>query len=384
MLTPVPSLPMYRFFTRLRQELGLDLDVQQYLLLLRVWQGGEIAIQKRSDLLAVCQTLWLSRAGMDLQQKFERLFDEELEGDFNGYFGSKKELTAADSSPLPPLDPFKDRDLKEPKDTDSDKENPDNATKPKAPSAADLDEPGPEASIFVQFNTTEGQDAVAQSAAPKKEAPTSRYLFSDKYLPFHSRKLQQSWKYLHNKSKKVKTGVLNIPGCIIKLVQNGALDELEYQYQALSDQRVLVLIDSSHSMVAFEQLAEHLVASLRESLGKEAVTALYFNNVPQAEYLYHADGYRVNAPWQSKKRPDLILVISDAGAAKGNQHKERIEASRKALNEMQASGATVLWLNPMPQARWLSSSALALALQVRMLEVKDLELKQIPSILKRV
>ena len=100
--------------------------------------------------------------------------------------------------------------------------------------------------------------------------------------------------------------------------------------------------------------------------------------------MYHADGYRVNAPWQSKKRPDLILVISDAGAAKGNQHKERIEASRKALNEMQASGVTVLWLNPMPQSRWLSSSALALAFQVRMLEIKDLELKQIPAILKRV
>ncbi len=376
-----PSLPLYRFFTRLRQELGLDLDMQQYLLLLRVWQGGEIPIVEWSNLLELCQTLWLSRAGM--QEKFEQLFYEEVEGDVVVYFGSKQSPVPVDRPAIPPPDPFKDWEPTKPRDEGQNKVEP-LAQDLSRPQAEETEEMGPEASIFVQFNSTDGQDAVTQNAERKKEAPESRFIFSDKYLPIHSRKLQQNWKYLHNKSRKVKTEALDISSCIKKLVQDGGLDKLEYQFLSISDQRVLVLIDSSHSMVAFEQLAEQLVDSLHESLGEEAISVLYFNNVPQAEYLYHQDGYRVNAPWLSKRRPDLILIISDAGAAKGNQHKERIEASRKSLSEMQASGVTVLWLNPMPQARWLSSSALALAFQVRMLEINDLELKQIPAILKRV
>lgn len=376
-------LPLYRFFTRLRQELGIDLDMQQYLLLLHVWQEGQIPVKQWRDLLALCQTLWMSRAAY--LEKFNELFYEEVALDCQDFFSANVPAKAERVNPEP-YSKVEKNALNSSKGQNEDKSSNEAKSKEKEETHQKEDQEGLEASVFVRFSTNETQAEGGMGYSDQANLSDSKYIFSEKYFPINTRKVQQNWKYLQAKTEKIPGEQLDLVGCIEQFAQQGVLNELQYASKSISSQRVLVLIDSSHSMVAFERLAEHIVYTLQESLSSGVVEILYFNNVPSSKQLYHPDGYKVKAPWKSKANPDLTLIISDAGAAKGNQHKERIEATSKALAEMRESGTELLWLNPMPSTRWFGSAALALVLQVgiRMLEINDTALKQLPTILKHV
>ena len=86
----------------------------------------------------------------------------------------------------------------------------------------------------------------------------------------------------------------------------------------------------------------------------------YFHNIPN-QYLYR-DPHLT----QPVSRDDLcahctrdtgIFIVSDAGAARGFRHLPRLQETIKALVFLQQYTALIVWLNPMPQARWAGSTA---------------------------
>jgi uncharacterized protein with von Willebrand factor type A (vWA) domain len=55
------------------------------------------------------------------------------------------------------------------------------------------------------------------------------------------------------------------------------------------------------------------------------------------------------------------LIVSDAGAARGYFDKERVEETQAFIEVIRRYSYKLAWLNPMPQARWKSSTAEELA-----------------------
>ena len=66
------SLLFYRFFQRLRKEVGIELDARQYQNFLHCLLLGKV--KGKADLLALCKTMWLTRP--QFRARFEEIFEE--------------------------------------------------------------------------------------------------------------------------------------------------------------------------------------------------------------------------------------------------------------------------------------------------------------------
>jgi len=86
----------------------------------------------------------------------------------------------------------------------------------------------------------------------------------------------------------------------------------------------------------------------------------YFYNVPGASV--YCDAYlktpiNLNEPLASCNGDTGILVVTDAGAARGFRRTERIEATADFVYRLKLHSPLQAWLNPMPRERWVGSSA---------------------------
>jgi uncharacterized protein with von Willebrand factor type A (vWA) domain len=64
-----------------------------------------------------------------------------------------------------------------------------------------------------------------------------------------------------------------------------------------------------------------------------------------------------------------VLIVSDAGAARGSRRLERIGATTKLLGRLKLRTRLLAWLNPMPQERWEGTSAHMISCLVRMFQM---------------
>jgi uncharacterized protein len=129
---------------------------------------------------------------------------------------------------------------------------------------------------------------------------------------------------------------------------------------------MVVLVDAGPGMLPWRGLQEALPASLREGqLGEWAV--YYFHEIP-GETLYRDEHFLHPEPRKHVVRKHVgstLLVVSDAGAARGTRSRAREEGVRALLADAGAHWRAVAWVNPMPRARWKGTSAERIARETR-------------------
>jgi hypothetical protein len=91
------------------------------------------------------------------------------------------------------------------------------------------------------------------------------------------------------------------------------------------------------------------------------------------DYLYH-DSYHQEAAALAQMLPRLpertvVLIFSDAGAARGAYSEERIELTEMFLTQLRQRIRYIAWLNPMPEKRWFGTTAGEIADLVPMFEM---------------
>jgi uncharacterized protein with von Willebrand factor type A (vWA) domain len=133
--------------------------------------------------------------------------------------------------------------------------------------------------------------------------------------------------------------------------------------------RLLLLVDRRGSMGPFHHLTNDLVetATLTRAFAKLEIR--YFHNL-FSDYLYH-DPFLNNAQKVEALLRDLdartkILIVSDAGAARGHFNPDRIVATIKLIVRLRKARRQLIWLNPMPSDRWEDTSAEAISYAVPM------------------
>ena len=156
---------------------------------------------------------------------------------------------------------------------------------------------------------------------------------------------------------------LDIDATIAEKSRCGTLIEPVLVPARRNQARLLVLFDASPSMVPWRSMGKAVADSLgRSQLGSTAI--YYFNNDP-ADDLFDSD--RLTRP---KLLQDVVrehsdcalLVIGDAGAARGRTDRERVRSTRRFVRRAHdASWWPISWLNPMPRSRWTGSSAARIA-----------------------
>ncbi|AUB80293.1 hypothetical protein THSYN_04540 [Candidatus Thiodictyon syntrophicum] len=135
---------------------------------------------------------------------------------------------------------------------------------------------------------------------------------------------------------------------------------------------LILLVDQGGSMVPFHRLTRDLVqtavqSGLRVDLG-------YFQNVPATRV--YLDPHRTRPLALERLLADCtaetgVLLVSDAGAARGGADPRRLQASARVLVGIRRRTGCVAWLNPVPWDRWPGTGAALIALLVPMFAMDE-------------
>jgi uncharacterized protein with von Willebrand factor type A (vWA) domain len=126
--------------------------------------------------------------------------------------------------------------------------------------------------------------------------------------------------------------------------------------------RLTILVDVSPSMSPWHNLHGLVAESLHAGLLAQGAL-YYFHNVP-GEHWYETESLTSPVPVQDLtdgKKPGQtqspLLVVSDAGAARGSSGADRVQDTAGFLVQIAGAWQPVAWVNPMPRRRWVGTTA---------------------------
>lgn len=194
------------------------------------------------------------------------------------------------------------------------------------------------------------------------------------YYPITRRSMVYNWRYLRRLIADGTPDVLDIETTIEQSTRQGFYLSPAYRRRERNHAHLLLLVDQNGSMTPFHQFSRDLVETARDEspLQTENVNVFYFHNVPGSSVykdLYLTEPISLQRVLSSCDNQTSILIVSDAGAARGYRELKRIRATTSFLFKLKQYSSLIAWLNPMPESRWLGSSAEIIANLVPMYEM---------------
>lgn len=343
------ELPLLDLFTRL-QEAGLPLGIDEYRLLLRSLQHG-FGTTSFDSLEELCRLLWVKSSD-----------DEHL---FNYHF--KQVITASRLPNLP-------SQLRNPSSSDLDNDD-------------DLQEDTSTPSQSFNSNpaSTDLMELEDEMQIPQALQITS-FNQTDEYFPVTRRQMKQSWRYLRRLVREGLAVELDIEATIDRAVQQWGILEPVLVPRRTNRTELLLLIDQKGSMTPFHALAQRLADTAQRGgrLGKAGIG--YFHNCP-TRYLYQDWSWQQAEPLanvlnQLRSDRSVVLIFSDAGAARGGLSLERLKLTETFLNRLKRYVRHAAWLNPMPKTRWVDTTAEEIAQLIPMFELSRRGMDRAIDVLK--
>ncbi|OCQ93510.1 hypothetical protein BCD64_01035 [Nostoc sp. MBR 210] len=195
---------------------------------------------------------------------------------------------------------------------------------------------------------------------------------SAEYLPVTSREMKQCWRFLRRHVRVGTLQDLDVVGTVEKNCFYGILPELVMMSDYTNQVKLVLLVDQGGSMVPFHHLCRQLVDKAQRGGNIKQASVYYFQNHPK-KYLY-SDPNKLHAQpiedfLESIDKKTSVLIVSDAGAARGNYNPERVEATKEFTLQLQQSVNYYAWLNPMPQDSWDDNTAGQISCFVPMFEM---------------
>jgi uncharacterized protein with von Willebrand factor type A (vWA) domain len=83
------------------------------------------------------------------------------------------------------------------------------------------------------------------------------------------------------------------------------------------------------------------------------------------------DGVNLDAALEDWAYDTSLLIISDAGAARGFRHTSRLRATSDFLFQLRLRTQFIAWLNPFPEDRWTGTSAEVISHLVPMFQMDE-------------
>jgi uncharacterized protein with von Willebrand factor type A (vWA) domain len=182
------------------------------------------------------------------------------------------------------------------------------------------------------------------------------------YWPLSRRSMIYAWRYLRRPVKDGPRDVLDVAATVEQTARQGFFLRAVYDRRPRNYAHLVLLVDQGGSMVPFHRFTRDLVETARDEQASQIrqVEVAYFQNVPPPHVFLdpHLTESRPLERLLAGVTPDTsVLLVSDAGAARGYRSTTRIRATAEFLVELKRRTTLIAWLNPMPQSRWASTSA---------------------------
>lgn len=365
MTTPYP-LPFWHFFREIETALSYERWIDKYKILLQALVNGHIRYDEEwSHLRRFMKALYLQ----DHKDKalFETLLDAAIEKEksFLEAYAKKEELPQGNrtnelgkKAPDEKTDSIPDSEIV-PTKTEREPQLPVNEESMKEPPE------GVDKKTKYYHPPLNGSASPAEGAS---ELPVKRkgFLQTDEYFPVTRRQMIKGWQYLRHQEKGRGVRGIDITATVQQIAKDGLFLEPKYvpSLQNRPD-TVIIFADSRGSMTPFHELTDRLLQTARGEGGHPRAPVFYFKNYPLG-YVYRHPSLSgqvklSEALLTANRNFTLAVVISDAGAARGNtdpaRKKMRLDDTEDFLDALEAKCAHIIWLNPMPVHRWRNTAA---------------------------
>lgn len=333
-------LPLLGLFERLIER-GAALGMRDYLDALRALEGGHGGCEP-AQLRRLCEILW---ARNEEEQRTIAQWFEAITPLPNDALSCLTELFEPRPEPFPPGTPAT---------ANSDGMEP----------AAEKTSPAPPRArvSFAPAATGQGLGLPRLEASP---------LLVDTYVlrprPLMSmRQLALLWRRLRRNQRLGVKQELDLQATLRARCELGVLLRPVLRPSRRNTAKLLILADASPSMAPWQPFLKVLEASLAHGrLGDAALR--WFANVPGTSLQVAAPLQAAVALQKAQRESQLqllrrfaggaVLVLSDAGSARGLQSRRRVRRTKAFLDIAAHWGMQVVWINPMPAQRWIGSSA---------------------------
>jgi hypothetical protein len=345
------ELPLLDIFNSLRQRHGLPLGVDEYLAVLRSLQAG-FGISSRQEVEQLCCLVWAKSE--EENRLVRRLFEQMW----------RYSLTELGNEGKHSID----------------------ATETLAPAPSPSNELLPELETHPNL-TPEPVQAVqaVRSSRRDRELRRPHYSLLTEYFPVTRRQMKQCWRYLRRPVREGVPTELDVEATVAKMGRESIL--LEPVLMPLRSNRTdfVLLIDQEGSMVPFHELSRQLVETAQRGGRLRQLRVFYFHDYPD-EYLYRhpalLDAQPMSEVLEEIGEQAAVLIVSDAGAARGNFDQERIESTKVWIEQLQQSVRYCAWLNPMPNEWWRHTTAGEIARLLPMFEMSRQGMNAAISVLR--
>jgi uncharacterized protein len=372
------ELPLLDIFNSLRQRHGLPLGVDEYLAVLRSLQAG-FGIGSRQEVEELCCLVWAKSE--EESRLIRRLFEQMWKYSPAESENDGKHSPDVTETPTPLLTSTgSEVSLAETPEPES--------SLPETPTSepSTSDEPLPELKIPPSPTPEPVQVVQAvRSSRRDRELRRPRYSLLAEYFPVTRRQMKQCWRYLR---RPVREGVpieLNVEATVAKMGREGILLEPILIPPRSNQTDLVLMIDQEGSMVPFHELSRQLVETAQRGGRLRQTRVFYFHDYPE-EYLYRHPAL-LNAQPMSDVLEEIgeravVLIVSDAGAARGNFDQERVESTQVWIKQLQQSVRYFAWLNPMPNECWRHTTAGEIARLLPMFEMSRQGMNAAISVLR--
>lgn len=352
---------LLQVFERLRRE-GLPLGVSEYLVAIEAIQAG-LGQEDAGSLKRLCRLLW-AKSQEDLEL-FDLAFAQLVEPQLHTI--SKPQSNTFESTPGSKTPP-------------SEASNPNSGTSESTQNLLENQLQKQPPPVTLQPSKSTNQSFVGKTELTDEP---HRYQLTPR-LPMNQRDMAGVWRQLRQ-PQQAGVPELDVDATINSISRTGLLLHPVLKPRRRNQARLVVLVDQQGSMAPFAPLIEATKESIFRGglLGK--TNLYYFHDCPQ-EYLYLSPNLIHALPLTDVLNEDAkgnsVLIISDAGAARGYYDGERVKETKKFLQTLCAYTYLYAWLNPMPKNRWQATTAEDIACMIPMYPLNREGLNDAVSILR--
>jgi uncharacterized protein with von Willebrand factor type A (vWA) domain len=194
------------------------------------------------------------------------------------------------------------------------------------------------------------------------------------YYPISRRFMTYTWRYLRRDIADGAEDILDYEATTEQAAVQGFFIAPVYRRQVRNHAHLVLLLDYLGSMTPFHHYLRDLVDTALYDSTLQHVEAYYFHNVP-GEIVFH-DPHMTQQVETKKVLASMdeftsVLIVSDGGAARGNNDLDRIIETELFLENLYNRTYQVAWLNPMPETRWEDTSAEIISETVKMYPMNE-------------
>jgi uncharacterized protein with von Willebrand factor type A (vWA) domain len=241
--------------------------------------------------------------------------------------------------------------------------------------------------VKISRNNPEAEDIGLSANGFHNGGPVTAYFhLNDHFLDATEREMAQGWRRIRQLTRLGAKVEFDWDATVQLIAQQGFFSDVVIRPARVNRATLHVLVDSEGSMAPFHPISELLVQSLERGSKFHYLEVLYFHDLP-GKNLYRTP--RLNGPVdraQWSRTLDLmfshVLVISDAGAARGHLDDQRVAQSKNRYGHLRSRSRNLAILNPMPKDRWNETSAAPLAFHIPMFECNASGLRSLADYLR--